>query len=266
MQLRIELFCIHFGGSFLKIVVIFVILLNFFINLLHGCRPAVNSYYHNSQISPGRKSLHEPLFVSDGRTIRCDPYPPRKSSSRQSSGARRRQTLPSRAPKATENKAYEPDSIEKVDDDDVSEHVAACRKERSKSLHVVQRQERVPSQTSSEGRHDSAREDVNKITAKTTDEKLLSNTQDRSTSVQITEMKDFDSQTSLIETQNIDTQTSFDIPPRQQQQQQQQQPPTTVAVIENQQQQTTNNGAIPKHSRKKSLPEEAYLTRTDSGG
>ena len=223
----------------------------------------MNSYYHNSQISPGRKSL----FVSDGRTIRCDPYPLRKSSStRQTSGARRRQTLPCRAPKATENKAYEPDSIEKVDDEDVSENVAACRKERSKSLHVVQRQERVPSQTSSEGRHDSAREDVNKITAKTTDEKLLSNTQDRSTSVQITEMKDFDSQTSLIETQNIDTQTSFDIPPRQQQQQQQQQPPTTVAVIENQQQQNTNNGAIPKHSRKKSLPEEAYLTRTDSGG
>ena len=32
-----------------------------------------NSYAHTSQISPGRKSLHEPLFVSDGFTIRCDP-------------------------------------------------------------------------------------------------------------------------------------------------------------------------------------------------
>ena len=34
---------------------------------------APNSYAHTSQISPGRKSLHEPLFVSDGFTIRCDP-------------------------------------------------------------------------------------------------------------------------------------------------------------------------------------------------
>ena len=33
-------------------------------------RPVTNSYSHTAQISPGRKSLHEPLFVSDGFTIR----------------------------------------------------------------------------------------------------------------------------------------------------------------------------------------------------
>ena len=33
-------------------------------------RPVTNTYSHTAQISPGRKSLHEPLFVSDGFTIR----------------------------------------------------------------------------------------------------------------------------------------------------------------------------------------------------
>ena len=64
-----------------------------------------NSYSHRSQISPGRKSLHEPLFVSDGFTIRCDPQhtphhtslhrPDRRNSRRREGKIRRRQTLPS---------------------------------------------------------------------------------------------------------------------------------------------------------------------------
>ena len=33
-------------------------------------RPVTHIYSHTAQISPGRKSLHEPLFVSDGFTIR----------------------------------------------------------------------------------------------------------------------------------------------------------------------------------------------------
>ena len=33
-------------------------------------RPVTNTYSHTAQISPGRSSLHEPLFVSDGFTIR----------------------------------------------------------------------------------------------------------------------------------------------------------------------------------------------------
>ena len=89
------------------------------------------------------------------------------------------------------------------------------------------------------------------------------NTHDRSTSVTLAEMKESDTQTRL-DTQSIETQTSVEIPGSGQHQ-----PPTTVAVIEKiepyQQQEPHKNGAIPKHSRKKSLPEAAYLTRTDSG-
>ena len=89
------------------------------------------------------------------------------------------------------------------------------------------------------------------------------NTHDRSTSVTLAEMKESDTQTRL-DTQSIETQTSVEIPGAGHHQ-----PPTTVAVIEKidtyQQQESHKNGAIPKHSRKKSLPEAAYLTRTDSG-
>ena len=145
-----------------------------------------NSYSHRSQISPGRKSLHEPLFVSDGFTIRCDPQhtphhtslhrPDRRNSRRREGKMRRRQTLP--------------------------------------SGHLLAKQER-------------------------------------------------DTQTKQTETQTIQTQTSVEIPPHK---------PrlvptteaatTTTAIVELDQQQT--NGAIPKHSRKKSLPESSFHSRTDS--
>ena len=61
----------------------------------------------------------------------------------------------------TENKGYVDEQTESsnlvevmktedVTEDDVSEQVAVCRKERSKSLHVVQRQDRVPSENSTD--------------------------------------------------------------------------------------------------------------------
>ena len=56
------------------------------------------SYDRNNEISPSRKSLHEPLFVSDGRTIRCDPYHmslKRDQKSQREDNMKRRQTLPS---------------------------------------------------------------------------------------------------------------------------------------------------------------------------
>ena len=88
-------------------------------------------------------------------------------------------------------------------------------------------------------------------------------TAERSTSITATEVAEGGTQTRLTSTQNIETQTSVDIPPPQQQlpQQQQHLPPTTVAVIETYH---ANNGAIPKHSRKKSLPEASCLPRMDT--
>lgn len=56
------------------------------------------SYNRNNEISPSRKSLHEPLFVSDGRTIRCDPYHmslKREQKGHREDNMKRRQTLPS---------------------------------------------------------------------------------------------------------------------------------------------------------------------------
>ena len=56
------------------------------------------SYNHSREISPSRKSLHEPLFVSDGRTIRCDPYHmslKKEKKGKREEYMRRRQTLPS---------------------------------------------------------------------------------------------------------------------------------------------------------------------------
>ena len=68
-------------------------------------------------------------------------------------------------------------------------------------------------------------------------------------------------QTKQTETQTIQTQTSVETP--------QQRPvptteaaTTTTAIVELGPQQT--NGAIPKHSRKKSLPESSFHSRTDS--
>jgi len=90
-------------------------------------------------------------------------------------------------------------------------------------------------------------------------------TQDRSTSIQLAEVIEKDTQTRQTETQTIETQTSVDVPPPPHLLHQQH-PPTTVAVIEtyHQQHQHKNNGAIPKHSRKKSLPEAAYLSREET--
>ena len=78
----------------------------------------------------------------------------------------------------TENKGYvdeqtetsnhvEVMKTEDVTEDDVSEQVAVCRKERSKSLHVVQRQDRVPSENSTDnsvaGMDQSCNEESSKI-------------------------------------------------------------------------------------------------------
>ena len=82
-------------------------------------------------------------------------------------------------------------------------------------------------------------------------------TAERSTSITVAEVIEEGTQTRVTVTQNIETQTSVEIP-----QQQQQLVPTTVAVIETYHQ--ASNGAIPKHSRKKSLPEASYLPRLDS--
>ena len=81
-------------------------------------------------------------------------------------------------------------------------------------------------------------------------------TAERSTSITVAEVIEDGTQTRVTVTQNIETQTSVEIP------QQQQLVPTTVAVIETYHQ--ASNGAIPKHSRKKSLPEAAYLPRLDT--
>ena len=143
-----------------------------------------NRYSHTSQISPGRKSLHEPLFVSDGFTIRSDPQQQQQQHSsslhrqqRHRSKIRRRQTLP--------------------------------------SSHLLAKQER-------------------------------------------------DTQTKLTETQTIQTQTSLDIPPHQQKRvpTTEAATTTTTAIVERGRHQ--GNGAIPKHSRKKSLPESSFFSRTDS--
>eukprot|EP00090_Calanus_glacialis_P004843 TRINITY_DN13625_c0_g1_i1.p1 TRINITY_DN13625_c0_g1~~TRINITY_DN13625_c0_g1_i1.p1 ORF type:complete len:1432 (+),score=169.81 TRINITY_DN13625_c0_g1_i1:127-4296(+) len=56
------------------------------------------SYNRSRDVSPSRKSLHEPLFVSDGRTIRCDPYHmslKRDQKGHKEDNMKRRQTLPS---------------------------------------------------------------------------------------------------------------------------------------------------------------------------
>ena len=82
-------------------------------------------------------------------------------------------------------------------------------------------------------------------------------TAERSTSITVAEVIEDGTQTRVTVTQNIETQTSVEIP-----QQQQQLPPTTVAVIETYHH--ASNGAIPKHSRKKSLPEASYLPRLDT--
>ena len=81
-----------------------------------------------------------------------------------------------------------------------------------------------------------------------------------------------DTQTRQTETQTIQTQTSVEIAP-----QQAKLVPTTeattttTALVELDQRQhqdksngASNNGARPKHSRKKSLPESSFLSRTDS--
>ena len=154
-----------------------------------------NSYSHRSQISPGRKSLHEPLFVSDGFTIRCDPQQSgqapqhtslhrqdRRNSRRREGKTRRRQTLP--------------------------------------SGHLLAKQER-------------------------------------------------DTQTKQTETQTIQTQTSVEIAPQQAKlvPTTEAATTTTTAIVELEQHQGASNGANgarPKHSRKKSLPESSFLSRTDS--
>ena len=234
----------------------------------------------------------------------------------------------------TDNPGYEPESLEKQDsqddvsgerDEDISEHVAKSR--RSRSLHLVHRQGRVVSESSSErpdispglGRingaltmekeqgptvvtrgscvvhdreeedhdmvHDREEEDHDMVQDREEEDHDISRdeeteawtalggvrarsvgsiaqalTQERSTSIQAAEVAEGGTQTRLTTTQNIETQTSVDTS-QQQQLQQQHAPPTTVAVIETYH---SNNGAIPKHSRKKSLPEAAYLPRMDT--
>ena len=194
------------------------------------------------------------------------------------------------------------DDITGEREEDVSEHVAKSR--RSRSLHLVHNQGRVTSESSSErpdvspglGRITGV--DMKEITEGAScavynveeeveeveiDEMDISRdestegftnlrgvssrsvgsiaqavTAERSTSVTGAEVTEGATQTRVTATQNIETQTSVDIP--QQKQQQQQLPPTTVAVIET----YHANGAIPKHSRKKSLPEASYLPRMDT--
>ena len=201
----------------------------------------------------------------------------------------------------TENPGYEPsESLEMpgsqeedviIDrEEDVSGHVAKSR--RSRSLHLVHNQGRVVSESSSErpdvspglGRMtgtemmmektcavhqeeneeepDISRDDdstegftnLRGVSSRSVGSIAQAVTAERSTSVTVAEVAEDGTQTRITITQNIETQTSVDIP------QQQPLPPTTVAVIET----YHANGAIPKHSRKKSLPEASYLPRMDT--
>lgn len=158
-----------------------------------------NSYSHRSQISPGRKSLHEPLFVSDGFTIRCDPQQSQRTP--QHTSLHRQDRRSSRRREGREGKIR--------------------RRQTLPSGHLLAKQER-------------------------------------------------DTQTRQTETQTIQTQTSVEIAPQQAKLVPTTEAATTTTAIveleQHQHQAYSNgaNGARPKHSRKKSLPESSFLSRTDS--
>ena len=209
---------------------------------------------------------------------------------------------PGYEPDSLERLGSQEDLVTGEREEDVSEHVAKSR--RSRSLHLVHNQGRVISESSSErpdvspglGRItgvemkeitkgacavynveeegeevefdeiDISRDDSTEgftnlrgVSSRSVGSIAQAVTAERSTSITVAEVTEGATQTRVTATQNIETQTSVDIP-QQKQQQEQQLPPTTVAVIET----YHANGAIPKHSRKKSLPEASYLPRMDT--